>query len=120
MAQIRRHRASSDQVVLRRRSLLAAFVFSFLDFNLTLNNVLFAMGLTAVWVSIAIAVLKYRLYDIDRIISRTVSYAVVIAVLAAIYVGLVTAIGSRFEGSLSVAASTLAVAALFNPLRKRM
>jgi hypothetical protein len=75
-------------------ALLAAFVFSFLDFNLTLNNVLFAMGLTAVWVSIAIAVLKYRLYDIDRIISRTVSYAVVIAVLAAIYVGLVTAIGS--------------------------
>ncbi len=70
--------------------------------------------------SIAIAVLKYRLYDIDRIISRTVSYTVVIALLAAIYVGLVTAIGSQFEGSLSVAASTLAVAALFNPLRKRV
>jgi hypothetical protein len=74
----------------------------------------------ALGASIAIAVLKYRLYDIDRIISRTVSYAVVIAVLAAIYVGLVTAIGSRFESSLSVAASTLAVAALFNPLRKKV
>jgi Kef-type K+ transport system membrane component KefB len=86
----------------------------------TLNNILFAMALTAVWVSIAVAVLKYRLYDIDRIISRTLAYAVVIGVLAAIYVGLVTAIGSQFEGSLSVAASTLAVAALFNPLRRRV
>ena len=101
-------------------ALLTAFVISFLDFGLTVNNVVFAMGLTAVWVAVAIAVLKYRLYDIDRIISRTVSYAVVVAVLAAIYVGLVTAIGSRFESSLSVAASTLAVAALFNPLRKRV
>jgi hypothetical protein len=101
-------------------ALLIAFVISFLDINLTLNNVAFALGLTAVWVSIAIAVLKYRLYDIDRIISRTVAYAVVIGVLAAIYAGLVTAIGSRFAGSLPVAASTLAVAALFNPLRRRV
>jgi hypothetical protein len=101
-------------------ALLAAFVTSFLDINTTLSNVVFALALTAVWASIAIAVLKYRLYDIDRIISRTVAYAVVIAVLGAVYVGLVTAIGSRFESSLSVAASTLTVAALFNPLRKRV
>jgi hypothetical protein len=101
-------------------ALLVAFVISFLDFDATLNNVVFALALTAVWASIAIAVLKYRLYDIDRIISRTLAYAVVIAVLGAVYVGLVTAIGSRFESSLSVAASTLAVAALFNPLRKRV
>jgi len=101
-------------------ALLVAFVISFLDLDATLNNVAFALALTAVWASIAIAVLKYRLYDIDRIISRTVAYAVVIAVLGAVYVGLVTAIGSRFESSLSVAASTLAVAALFNPLRKRV
>lgn len=101
-------------------ALLTAFAISFLDFGLTLTNVVFAMGLTAVWASIAIAVLKYRLYDIDRIISRTLAYAVVIGLLAAVYVGLVTAIGSQFESSLSVAASTLAVAALFNPLRKRV
>jgi len=101
-------------------ALLVAFVFSYLEFDETINNILFALALTAVWASIAIAVLKYRLYEIDRIISRTVAYAVVIAVLGAVYVGLVTAIGSRFESSLSVAASTLAVAALFNPLRKRV
>ena len=100
--------------------LLVAFVISFADLNQVVNEVVFATGLTGVWVAIAVAVLKYRLYDIDRIISRTVSYAVVIAVLAAVYVGLVTAIGSRFRGSPSVAASTLAVAALFNPLRKRV
>lgn len=101
-------------------SLLAAFVVSYIDISILVNNLFFALGLTAVWASIAIAVLKYRLYDIDRIISRTVAYAVVIAVLAAVYVGLVTAIGSQFESSLSVAASTLSVAALFNPLRKRV
>ncbi len=100
--------------------LLASFVISFADLNQVLNEVAFATGLTGVWVAIAVAVLKYRLYDIDRIISRTVSYAVVIAVLVAIYIGLVTAIGSQFEGSLAVAASTLAVAALFNPLRRRV
>lgn len=100
--------------------LLVALLISVADINHVLNEVVFATGLTGVWVAIAVAVLKYRLYDIDRIISRTVSYAVVIAVLVGIYIGLVTAIGSQFEGSLAVAASTLAVAALFNPLRRRV
>lgn len=100
--------------------LLIAFVVSFADFNQVLNEATMATGLTGVWLAIAVAVLKYRLYDIDRILSRTVSYAVVIAVLVAIYIGLVTAIGSQFEGSLAVAASTLAVAALFNPVRRRV
>ena len=100
--------------------LLIAFIVSFANFNQVVNELVFATGLTGVWVAIAVAVLKYRLYDIDRIISRTVSYAVIIVVLAAVYIGLVTAIGSRFESSLAVAASTLAVAALFNPLRRRV
>lgn len=100
--------------------LLVAFVISFADFNQALNEAVFAAGLTGVWLAIAVAVRKYRLYDIDRIVSRTVSYAVVIAVLAGVYIGLVTAIGSQFESSLSVAASTLTVAALFNPVRKRV
>lgn len=100
--------------------LLVSFVIAFADFNQILNEVVFAMGLTGVWVSIAVAVLKYRLYEIDRIISRTVSYAVVIVVLAAVYMGLVTAIGSQFRGPLAVATSTLVVAALFNPLRRRV
>lgn len=67
-----------------------------------------------------VAVLRYRLYDIDRIFSRTVTYAVVAGLLASLYAGAVFVLRERlpFEGPLPVAASTLAVAAAFNPLRK--
>jgi hypothetical protein len=76
-------------------------------------------------VAIGIAVLKYRLYDIDRIISRTLAYGVLSALLAGSYLGLVLALqaafGSVTQGSeLAVAGSTLAVAALFRPLRRRV
>jgi hypothetical protein len=69
-----------------------------------------------------VAVLRYRLYDIDRIISRTVSYALVTAVLVAVYLGTVFVLGSLppLEGELAVAGSTLLAAALFNPLRRRI
>jgi len=69
-----------------------------------------------------VAVLRYRLYDIDRIISRTVSYGVVTAVLVGVYLGAVFILGSLppLEGELAVAGSTLLAAALFNPLRRRI
>jgi len=69
-----------------------------------------------------LSILRYRLYDIDRIISRTVGYAVVTGLLVAVYVGLVTAVTRLTPGgnSLAVAASTLAVAALFQPVRQRV
>ena len=69
-----------------------------------------------------VAVLRYRLYDIDRIISRTVSYGLVTAVLVGVYLGAVFILGSLppLEGELSVAASTLLAAALFNPVRRRI
>lgn len=69
-----------------------------------------------------VAVLRYRLYDIDRIISRTVSYGLVTAVLVGVYLGAVFVLGSLppLEGELSVAASTLLAAALFNPARRRI
>jgi len=72
--------------------------------------------------AIGIAVLRYRLYDIDRLISRTVTYLLVVGVLAAVFFGVVTATSSllQTESDLAVAASTLAVAALFNPVRKRV
>ncbi|HEY7563469.1 MAG TPA: hypothetical protein VIA81_00940 [Acidimicrobiia bacterium] len=72
--------------------------------------------------SIAVAILRYRLYDIDRIVSRTVSYAVVALVLAAVYVGGVIGVQAVLPASndLAVAASTLLVAALFTPLRRRV
>ncbi len=86
-----------------------------------LSNTLFAVILPLVPVAVAAAVLRYRLYDFDRLISRTVSYAVLTALLIGVYVGLVT-VAARLvpaRGSLGVAVSTLAVAALFRPLRRR-
>jgi hypothetical protein len=77
-------------------------------------------------VSIAIAILRYRLYDIDRIISRTLSYAALTALLAAVYASTVLILGQVFGGigaeppSWAVAGATLAVAALFQPARRRI
>ena len=76
-------------------------------------------------IAIGIAILRYRLYEIDRIISRTVSYAVVTGILALVFVGTIlvsqTVLASFFRGSsVAVAASTLVVAALFQPLRRRV
>jgi hypothetical protein len=71
-------------------------------------------------VCIAVAVLKYHLYAIDRIVSRVIAYAVITAVLAGVFAGLVLLATQvlPFKSSVAVAASTLVVAALFNPLRR--
>jgi hypothetical protein len=77
-------------------------------------------------VSVTIAILRHRVFDIDIIIRRTVTYAVVTASLAAVYVGSVVAFQSvaqaltGADSSLGVAASTLVIVALFNPLRQRI
>ena len=71
-------------------------------------------------VGIGIGILKYRLYDIDRIISRTLAYAIVTGLLIGVYAGLVL-LATRVlsvHTPVAVAASTLAAAALFNPLRR--
>jgi hypothetical protein len=73
-------------------------------------------------VGIGVAVLKYRLYAIDRIISRTVSYVLVTGLVAGVYlgcVGLLTRV-LPVRGNVSVAVAVLAAAALFNPLRRRV
>ena len=83
---------------------------------------LFWFGVAALPVSMGVAILKYRLYDIDRIISRTLAYAIVTGLLVGLYAGLVL-LATRvlsFHSSVAVAASTLAAAALFNPLRRRV
>ncbi len=80
------------------------------------------IAIVTVPAAVAVAVLKYRLYDIDRVISRTLAYAIVTGLLAGIYAGLVLLATEvfRFHSTVAVAASTLAVAALFNPLRRRV
>jgi hypothetical protein len=72
-------------------------------------------------IAFGVAVLKYRLYEIDRIISRTLAYGLVTVVLAAVYLATVFVLGSALpsEGNLAVATSTLVSAALFSPLRRR-
>jgi hypothetical protein len=66
--------------------------------------------------------LRYRLYDIDRIISRTLADALVTGMLVGVYAGLVLLAtqGLRFHSTVAAAAATLAAAALFNPLRRRV
>jgi uncharacterized membrane protein len=88
----------------------------------SLLDFLFYMALAAIPVSVAVAVLKYRLYEIDRIISRTLSYGLVAALSAAVFFGVVVVLSSFLptESNLAIAGSTLAVAAMFNPLRRRV
>jgi hypothetical protein len=80
------------------------------------------LGFAALPVSIGVGILKYRLYEIDRIISRTVAYAVVTGLLIGVYVGLVL-VATRVlvvHTPIAVAAATLVAAALFAPLRSRV
>jgi hypothetical protein len=69
-----------------------------------------------------VAILKYRLYDIDRIISRTLAYTLVTGLLIGVYAGLVLLATEvfRFTSSVAVAGATLVAAALFAPLRRRV
>jgi len=80
------------------------------------------VGLAALPVGIGIGILKYRLYDIDRIISRTLAYAIITGLLVGVYAGLVLLATQvlGFASTWAVAASTLAAAALFTPLRRRV
>ncbi|HEY7325618.1 MAG TPA: hypothetical protein VH520_12405 [Streptosporangiaceae bacterium] len=72
--------------------------------------------------AVGIAILKYRLYDIDRLISRTLAYAILTGLLVGVYAGLVLLATEvfRFHTPVAVAAATLAAAALFNPVRRRV
>ena len=95
-----------------------------LDVPKVLENLTTTAALSAPPLAVGMAVLRYRLYDIDRLISRTVTYAVVIGLLAAVFasvaIGLPQLLGLAEGSPLLVAAATLAVAALFNPLRRRL
>ena len=79
-----------------------------------------------IMVSLAIAILRYRLWDIDLIVRRTLQYSLLSGFLALLYVGLVTALQALLrsvsdqQSNLSVVLSTLVIAALFSPLRRRI
>jgi hypothetical protein len=81
-----------------------------------------AAGLSALPVALGLGILKFRLYDIDRIISRTLAYAIVTGLLVGVYAGLVLLVTHvlTVKTPVAVAAATLAAAALFNPLRRRV
>jgi hypothetical protein len=85
-------------------------------------KVVFSLALVCLYAAIAVAVLRYRLYDIDRVISRTLAYAIVTGVLGGVYAGLVLLATQvlRVHTPVAVAAATLAAAALFSPVRRRV
>jgi hypothetical protein len=85
-------------------------------------NVLQSVAFLCLWTAIATAVLKYRLYEIDRIISRTLAYAIVTGLLVGLYAGLVLLATHvlSLHSTVAVAAATLAAAALFSPVRRRV
>jgi hypothetical protein len=88
------------------------------------SNVLFGVVLLALPTAIGIAILRYRLYDIDIIINRTLVYGSLTAMLVLFYVGGAVSLQYAFrtltgqESQIAIVASTLAIAALFNPLRR--
>jgi hypothetical protein len=92
------------------------------------GNLFFGLSVTLLPIATGIAILKYRLYDIDLLINRTLVYGVLTALLAALYFGGVATIQSLFRAltgqeqqpQLAIVVSTLAIAALFNPLRRRV
>jgi hypothetical protein len=93
--------------------------------NALIGNVSYVLVL-ALPVAVGVAVLRYRLYDIDRLINRTLVYGLLTVLLGGVYAGAVLVLGQLFGGvtedppSWAVAGATLAVAALFQPARRRI
>jgi ABC-type protease/lipase transport system fused ATPase/permease subunit len=90
------------------------------------GNVLFLVGFLAIPSAMALAILKYRLYDIDVVINRTLVYGALSVTLALLYFGSIAVLQGAWialtgqRSQLAVVASTLLIAALFNPIRHRI
>ncbi|HET7385738.1 MAG TPA: hypothetical protein VFJ19_03645 [Nocardioidaceae bacterium] len=122
-----RYRRGSEQVrqqlkaVLLSAGLAVACVVagSFTD---DLQNTLEPVGIALLALGVGLAILRYRLYDLDRIVSRTVSYALVTGALIGVYIGCVALLTDvlPFAGTVGSAASVLVAVALFAPLRRRV
>ena len=88
-------------------------------------SVVGALGLASLPIAAGIAIFRYHLYDLDVVVRRTLVYGVLTAGLAGLYFGIVIALQQIFSGftrgnDLAIAGSTLAVAALFRPVRRRI
>jgi hypothetical protein len=90
--------------------------------NQSVADAVVILGTAALPVCIGVAVLKYRLYELNRIISRVVSYTLITALLGGLFAGLILLAAHVLpvKGSVAVAVATLVIAALFNPLRRRV
>ena len=106
-----------------------AFVASLLADGRAIEEVSFllgVLGLIAIPVAAGIAILRHRLYDIDTLVNRTLVYGALTVSLAAVYLGSVAVLQYALrtlaggDSSLAIVASTLAIAALFGPLRRRI
>jgi hypothetical protein len=128
-AVVRYRRADTIQRVQIRECLFAAwaaFVGFFVISVLAPYEALYALDYALLPLSVGLAMLRYRLYDVDVIIRRTLVYAALVAVLAGLYLGGVTLVGALLRtltgssGAVAVTVSTLAVAGAFQPLRRRI
>jgi len=134
VAQVASYRRSSGIRRLQLKWLLAGSATALVGIPLTIflsgmrglpglaGGITGAIALLAIPVCMGVAILRYRLFDIDRIISRTLAYAIVTGLLLGVYAGIVL-LATRevsINEPVAVAGSTLVVAALFNPLRRRV
>jgi hypothetical protein len=108
--------------VLAAAALLVALASLLIEEDFTVLDL--ALGVCAALLPLATgaAILRYRLYDLDRIISRTIAYGLLTVLLGSAYAGVVLGLGRLLPqgSSLGVAAATLAVAAVFQPARRRI
>lgn len=121
---VRRSRGDERQQMKLVAAVLALAPLPFIayEFSQTVSGIFMLTVLPLVPVAIMVAVLRYRLYEIDRLVSRTVSYLLVTGLLVGVYVGCVALLTDvlPFQGDLGTAASVLVAVALFAPLRRRV
>jgi hypothetical protein len=123
-----RRAAGIERAQLKWFAAVAALSAPALLVGLALSDVFFLvafLGFALLPVANGIAILCYKLYEIDRLISRTIGYAVLTAVVAGLFVGFILALQAVLapltrSNELAVAGSTLVVAALFQPIRRRV
>ncbi len=118
-----RYRRAGTVERLQLKWLMAAAIISALSYALlfVIGDLQVQLIFSLIPIAIWFAMRRHRLYDIDRFISRTVAYAAVVAILALVYAGAIFVLQNLLPAgdSLAVAASTLIVVAVFNPVRRK-